>query len=91
MNDGVPLEGLTCFCVDNMSVVNNTTIPASTLKKKSNSIAYHFVREKIAARVGYVIYEPTETNLADIGQARTRIKAYTTCFDDFALSPEVAL
>jgi len=49
---GVPLEGPTRFCMDNMSVVNNTTIPASTLKKKSNSIAYHFVREKIAARVG---------------------------------------
>jgi len=63
---GVPLEGPTRFCVDNMSVVNNTTIPASTLKKKSNSIAYHFVREKIAARTGYVTYEPTETNLADI-------------------------
>jgi len=63
---GVPIEGPTRFCVDNMSVVNNTSIPSSTLKKKSNSIAYHFVREKIAARVGYVTYEPTDTNLADI-------------------------
>jgi hypothetical protein len=63
---GVPIEGPTRFCVDNMSVVNNTSIPASTLKKKSNSIAYHFVREKIAAQIGYVTYEPSETNLADI-------------------------
>ena len=63
---GVPIEGPTRFCVDNMSVVNNTSMPSSTLKKKSNAIAYHFVREKIAARVGYVTYEPTDTNLADI-------------------------
>jgi len=62
---GVPIEGPTRFCMDNTSVVNNTSIPSSTLKK-SNSIAYHFLREKIAARVGYVTYKPTDTNLADI-------------------------
>jgi hypothetical protein len=28
---------------DNQSVLWNTTAPASTLKKKSNAIAYHFV------------------------------------------------
>lgn len=63
---GVPIQGPTRFCVDNMSVVNNASIPSSTLKKKSNSIAYHFVRECIAARIGYVTYEPSETNLADL-------------------------
>jgi len=30
---------------DNQSVLYNTTIAESTLKKKSQSIAYHFVRE----------------------------------------------
>jgi hypothetical protein len=29
--------------VDNMSVVRNTSVPESMLKKKSNSIAYHYV------------------------------------------------
>jgi hypothetical protein len=29
---------------DNQSVLANMTAPASTLKKKSNAIAYHFVR-----------------------------------------------
>ena len=30
---------------DNQSILANTTAPSSTLKKKSNAIAYHFVRE----------------------------------------------
>ena len=34
-----------------MSVVLNTTIPSSSLKKKCNAIAYHRVREAIAANV----------------------------------------
>jgi hypothetical protein len=33
---------------DNQSVLANTTAPGSTLKKKSNTIAYHFVREGCA-------------------------------------------
>jgi hypothetical protein len=33
---------------DNQSVLANTSGPASTLKKKSNAIAYHFVREGCA-------------------------------------------
>ena len=38
---GVPIEGYCHTCVDNMSVVNNTSVPESVLKKKSNSIAYN--------------------------------------------------
>jgi hypothetical protein len=30
---------------DNQSILANTTALSSTLKKKSNAIAYHFVRE----------------------------------------------
>jgi hypothetical protein len=33
---------------DNRSVLANTTAPGSTLKKKSNAISYHFVREGCA-------------------------------------------
>jgi hypothetical protein len=36
------------------------------LKKKSNSIAFHFVHECSAADIIHVAYEPTNTNLADI-------------------------
>ena len=63
---GVPIDGPTNMRVDNMSVVNNTTRPESMLKKKSNSIAYHYVRENVAAKVIKIYYEPTETNLADM-------------------------
>jgi hypothetical protein len=63
---GVPIEGPTHIRVDNMSVVNNTTLPASMLKKKSNSIAYHFVRENVASGTIKIAYEPSESNLADM-------------------------
>ena len=48
-----------------MLVVFNTARPESTLKKKSNSITYHFVRENAAMDVIRVAYEHTSTNLAD--------------------------
>jgi hypothetical protein len=40
---GIPLYGESnCFC-DNKSVVNNASIPQSTIHKKHNYIAYHKV------------------------------------------------
>jgi hypothetical protein len=45
---GVPCEGPAFIQGDNQSILANTTIPDSTLKKKSQSIAYHFVREGAA-------------------------------------------
>ena len=63
---GVPLEGFCRMKVDNMSVVHNASLPESMLKKKSNSIAYHYVRSKCAADILRVSYENTKTNLSDI-------------------------
>ena len=60
------VDGPATIRCDNMSVVNNTTAPESTLKKKSNSIAYHFCREAVAAGIIRVAYENTLTNLADV-------------------------
>ena len=40
---GILIEGHAHVHNDNMSVVMNSTRPESTLKKKSNAIAYHFV------------------------------------------------
>jgi hypothetical protein len=48
---GVVLDGPSLMLGDNMSVVLNTSIPSSFLKKKHNAIAYHRVREAIAAKV----------------------------------------
>ena len=45
---GISCEDPTFIYGDNQSVLANTTIPNSTLKKKSRSIAYHFVQEGAA-------------------------------------------
>ena len=42
---GMPGEGPACIFGDNQSVLCNTVIPNSTLKKKSQSAACHLVRE----------------------------------------------
>jgi hypothetical protein len=49
-----------------MSVVANITLPESTLKKKSNSIAYHFTREAVACDILQIVYENSKTNKVDI-------------------------
>ena len=54
---GIPIEGFTCAYGDNQSVISNSSNPESQLKKKSNSIAYHFVREGVARdewRIAYI-------------------------------------
>ena len=51
---------------DNKSVVTNTTLPSSTLKKKHNAIAYHKVREAIAAKIFGFCHMPGVVNVADI-------------------------
>jgi hypothetical protein len=63
---GVPIDGPTYMFCDNMSVVNNTTAPESMLKKKSNSIAYHAVRESVAMGELLIAYIKSEENLADV-------------------------
>jgi hypothetical protein len=63
---GTPLDGHAHVKADNMSVIKNSSTPASMLKKKSNSIAYHYVRERAASGAIVVSYEPTEANLADM-------------------------
>ena len=45
---GIPCEGPTYIDGDNKSVLFNTSVPNLTVQKKSNSIAFHFVREGCA-------------------------------------------
>jgi hypothetical protein len=63
---GVPIEGPTNVYCDNDAVVNNSTKPESTLKKKHNAIAYHHVREAVAAGTIRIAWEPTDSNIADM-------------------------
>ena len=63
---GIPISGSAHVMADNQSVIMNSTRPESVLKKKSNSIAYHYVRERVAAGILEVSYCRTESNLADV-------------------------
>ena len=63
---GVPVEGPTNVLCDNKSVVTNSTEPASVLKKKHNAIAYHKVREAVAAGIIRVAHIKSHMNVADI-------------------------
>lgn len=51
---------------DNQSVLANTMNPGSTIKKKSHSIAYHFVREGCARDEWRTAYINTAQNIADL-------------------------
>jgi hypothetical protein len=63
---GIPVDGPTYIYCDNNSVIINSSSPSSTLKKKSNLVAYHCVRESVTADEQQVTYESTHTNLADL-------------------------
>ena len=63
---GIPVEGHTYVYGDNQSVLVNSSMPHSTLKKKSNSIAFHFVREGTARDEWRVAYINTHDNPSDM-------------------------
>jgi hypothetical protein len=54
---GVPILGPANVYGDNEAVVNSTTAPESTLKKKHNAIHYHRVHEAVAAGTICVAWE----------------------------------
>ena len=63
---GMGLERTSLMVGDNMSVILNTTIPSSMLKKKHNAVAYHRVRESIASKVMYFCHLPSTANITDV-------------------------
>ena len=63
---GIPVEDPCFIQGDNKSVLSNVTVPESMLKKKSNSIAYHFVRYGTAADEWRFAYIKSMDNPADI-------------------------
>jgi Reverse transcriptase (RNA-dependent DNA polymerase) len=63
---GIPCESPAFVYGDNQSVLANTTIPESVLKKKSQSIAYHFVREGSACDEWWTGYVSTHENESDL-------------------------
>ena len=63
---GIPVEECCYIYGDNQSVLVNSLTPHSQLKKKSNSVAYHHVREGSALDEWRVTYINTHENIADL-------------------------
>ena len=62
----ITCEGCTFVYGDNQSVLCSTSIPESTPKKKSQGIAYHFVRKGCARNVWCPEYVNIHLNPADL-------------------------
>ena len=67
----IPVEGPADIFCDNMSVVNNLSIPTSELKKRRNTIIYQRVREDQAAGILRVGWIPGKFNLTDLSTKTT--------------------
>jgi hypothetical protein len=63
---GVPIEEKTYMFGDNKSVITSSTIPHSVLKKRHNLLAYHKVREAIAAGLMSFYHIPGTENPSDV-------------------------
>jgi hypothetical protein len=63
---GVPIDGPALLLGDNSSVVLNTSVPSSVLKKKHHACAYHRIREAIAGNIMRFVHIPGTTNYADV-------------------------
>ena len=63
---GVKVTEPSCILCDNRSVILNTTIPESLLKKKHVVISYHTAREATAAGIAKPIKTKGIHNFADL-------------------------
>ena len=63
---GVPVKGPTAMLGDNMSVIQNCSLPSSQLKKKHNAIAYHRIRECVASGIAILGHVNSDDNLSDL-------------------------
>ena len=63
---GIKVDEPTFMFGDNKSVLFNTTSSGSILKKKLNTIAYHFVREGVARDEWRTAYVDLDDNVADM-------------------------
>ena len=63
---GIPVNNPSFIYGDNQTVLWNTTVPDSMLKKKTASASYHFMREGVSADQWRTAYINTKLNPADI-------------------------
>ena len=63
---GVPIMSKSYMFGDNRSVVTSATLPHSTLSKRHSILAFHIVREAIAANIIDFHWIKSEYNLGDM-------------------------
>jgi hypothetical protein len=63
---GIEISGPSYTYGDNMSVIHNTQRPESTLKKKSNAVCYHAMRESVAMGESLTGHVSSTENPADL-------------------------
>ena len=63
---GVPIEDTSYLFGDNESVVTSFTIPHSQLRKRHQSLSYHYTREAIASDMVRFTHISSEFNAGDI-------------------------
>ena len=63
---GISYGGTSYIIGDSQSILCNTTIPSSTLKKKFQSIAYHLIREGVARDEWRTAYIQSDENESDL-------------------------
>ena len=63
---GIPVEDPSFVYGDNLSVIRNTSRPESMLKKKSNSVAYHYCREQVAMGAALTAHISSGENVSDL-------------------------
>ena len=63
---GIPINEPSFIYGDNKSMIYNTSIPESVLRKKNHSISYHFIREGTASGEWKTGYIKRDDNVADL-------------------------
>jgi hypothetical protein len=77
---GIPVLTPCLTLCDNETTIKNSTILESVLKKKHNAIAYHRVREAVAADILRINYINSADNLADMfTKPLTRERIHNFC------------
>ena len=63
---GVPIKSKSYMFGNSRSVVTSATLPYSTLSKRHNILAFHWVREAIAAKIIDFHWIQSENNISDM-------------------------
>ena len=63
---GISVEEPAFIFGDNQSVLCNSTLPQSTLKKKGHGISFHYIREGVVRDEWRTAYINIHNNVADL-------------------------